>query len=343
MNPIFQLWRRNSATVPALLLVLLVLAVLVAALPAFAAAPAFVDPLDLPAQASPLASRSLINGVAAAGTRLVAAGQRGHILYSDDGGATWQQARVPLSSDLVALSFADVRHGWAVGHDGVVLASADAGASWSRQYDGRQDPQVGDKPLLDVRFDGAGHGMAVGAFGLALCSDDSGGHWRHCEDLLDNPQGLHLNAIRAVGDSLYIVGEQGLVLRRAAGAADSARFEAVAMPYKGSFFGVAGTANSVVLYGLRGNALVSSDAGRSWQHAVTGTQTGLTAGTALADGTLLLATQAGQLLRSRDGGATFKPLPGVKPGPAAAILPAGGGSLLIGGARGLRLQPLDLH
>jgi photosystem II stability/assembly factor-like uncharacterized protein len=35
--------------------------------------------------------------------RLVTAGQRGHVLYSDDG-KTWVQAEVPLSSDLTALS-----------------------------------------------------------------------------------------------------------------------------------------------------------------------------------------------------------------------------------------------
>ena len=52
----------------------------------------FVDVLDTPAQISPLAGRSLMQAVARAGDRLVAVGQRGHVVYSTDGGATWKQA-----------------------------------------------------------------------------------------------------------------------------------------------------------------------------------------------------------------------------------------------------------
>lgn len=303
------------------------------------AAERFVDPLDQPAQRSALASHALINGVAQAGHRLVAVGQRGHVLYSEDQGEHWLQASVPLSSDLVALTFIDAAEGWAVGHDAVVLHTQDGGASWQRQYDGRHDPQAGDKPLLDIWFDNAGHGVAVGAFGLALRSDDGGRHWRHCEDLLDNPQALHLNAIRSINGTLYIVGEQGLVLRRAA---DAERFEALHTPYQGSFFGITGNQRSLLVFGLRGTALHSEDGGRSWQRAVTGTRVGLTAGVRLADDTLLLVSQSGQLLRSVDGGANFVALAGAASGPTSAALPLDKQLLLVGGAGGLRMQALHL-
>lgn len=297
----------------------------------------FADPLDTAAIASTLAPRALLNGLAHAGTRIVAVGQRGHVLYSDDQGGHWQQAAVPVSTDLVALVFPTGRDGWAVGHDGVVLHSADAGATWVRQFDGRKDAEVGDKPLLDVWFDAHGHGMAVGAFGLALRSDDGGNTWQHWESHLDNPKALHLNAIREVGGALYIVGEQGLILKRGA---NGERFEAVPSPYQGSFFGVTGTGDSLLVFGLRGTALHSADGGQHWARADTGTQTGLTAGLALGDGSLLLVSQSGQLLRSADGGATFHAQPQVKPGPASAALVAAPGQLLIAGARGARLQAL---
>src|SRR5215471_18758595 len=75
---------------------------------------AFVDALDTPAVMSPLAKKSLMQAVTRAGSRLVAVGQRGHVVVSDDGGATWKQSRVPVSSDLCAVYFVDNRNGWAV-------------------------------------------------------------------------------------------------------------------------------------------------------------------------------------------------------------------------------------
>ena len=89
------------------------------------------DVLDTPAIKSPLASRTLLNGLALAGDRVVAVGQRGHIVYSEDSGKNWRQADVPVSSDLVAVTFPNVTTGWAVGHDGVVLRSTDGGRSFA--------------------------------------------------------------------------------------------------------------------------------------------------------------------------------------------------------------------
>ena len=70
------------------------------ALPASSMAQAFRDVLDTPASISATAPRGLVNGLARAGARVVAVGQRGHVLYSDDGGRSWTQAQVPVSSDL---------------------------------------------------------------------------------------------------------------------------------------------------------------------------------------------------------------------------------------------------
>jgi photosystem II stability/assembly factor-like uncharacterized protein len=84
----------------------------------------------------PLAHRSLLLDTTSAGERLVVVGERGHVLYSDDSGASWQQARVPTRQMLTAVHFASPRRGWAVGHDGLVLATEDGGASWDIQRDG---------------------------------------------------------------------------------------------------------------------------------------------------------------------------------------------------------------
>jgi hypothetical protein len=107
-----------------------------ALLPAWSVGAGFTDVLDTPALMSPLASRSLLQAVTRAGDRIVAVGQRGHIVVSVDGGTTWKQSPVPVSSDLTAVFFADDKHGWAVGHGGVILHTGDGGERWDLQLNG---------------------------------------------------------------------------------------------------------------------------------------------------------------------------------------------------------------
>ena len=80
--------------------------------------------------------KSLLLDVAVAGDRVVTAGERGHILYSDDNGDSWEQARVPTTQMLTAIYFINKNRGWSVGHDGLILVSDDGGSSWRIQRDG---------------------------------------------------------------------------------------------------------------------------------------------------------------------------------------------------------------
>jgi photosystem II stability/assembly factor-like uncharacterized protein len=329
------------------------------------------DVLDVPAAKSPYAARSLLNGLARAGDRIVAVGQRGHVLYSDDGGKNWQQANVPVSSDLVAVTFATPSNGWAVGHDGVVLTTDDGGHTWTRQLDGRRlgdvmleaytsertatlatDPkraaalvdeakryaqQGAENSLLDVWFQDATTGYAVGAFGLILRTSDGGKRWEPWMHAVDNPKGLHLYAVRAVGSDVYIVGEQGLALKldREAG-----RFRALEVPYNGTLFGVVGNERAVIVHGLRGTALRSTDGGRSWQTVSTGLQVGLTASAPVEDGRIVIVSQAGHVLTSKDDGASFVPAKIEKPIPAAGVTTTGKGALVVAGPRGAQTVAL---
>ena len=90
----------------------------------------------------PRATESLLLDIDRAGSRLVVVGERGHILYSDDTGDTWQQAKVPTRQMLTAVHFPSPKLGWAVGHDGLVLATVDGGEHWVLQRDGLTDQNV---------------------------------------------------------------------------------------------------------------------------------------------------------------------------------------------------------
>ncbi|BAL27436.1 putative glycosyl hydrolase (plasmid) [Azoarcus sp. KH32C] len=342
------------------------------AMPAMAPAADFQDVLDTSAMASPLAAKGLLNGLALAGQRVVGVGQRGHIVYSDDQGKSWRQAKVPVASDLVAVSFPTSQQGWAVGHDGVVLHSGDAGATWTKQLEGRAlggvlvahyqaqaakaggaaaetaakwvseaerfAAQAAENPFLDVWFADDKTGFVVGAFNLILRTGDGGKTWQPWLDRTDNPQALHLYGIRAAGGEVFVTGEQGLVMRLDAAAG---RFVAVPTPYKGSYFGVTGTRDAVIVYGLRGNAWRSTDRGASWHKLDTGVTEGLTAGAVVGERDVFLASQAGRLLVSHDGGEHFSPVKQERALPAAAVQPLGADAVVLAGARGVRVQPLQ--
>jgi len=324
--------------------------------------------LTQPAPITPKALNAAMLAVAAAGQRLVAAGERGIILYSDDAGRSWRQARVPVSVSLTALQFVDARQGWAVGHQGVVLHTVDGGANWRTQLDGaqaadlalraaadaagpRQDEAVAaarrlvddgpDKPFLDLCFDSPRSGFVLGAYNLMYRTSDGGASWQPWAGHVANPKGLHLYGMRAAGGALYLAGEQGLLLRSTD---QGASFTALATPYKGSFFGLlAARSGELVVYGLRGNAYWSGDQGASWRRIETGVQAALSGGTELADGTLAMVSQGGDVLLSHDHGRSFAVYGSAALPPAlplAAVTQASDGALLVAGLRGMRRVPL---
>lgn len=323
----------------------------------------FQDVLDTPAIKSPLAVKTLFNGITLAGKRLVSVGQRGHIVYSDDGGASWSQAFVPVSSDLTAVAFPTPQQGWTVGHDGVVLHSSDGGATWSKQLDGRaiaklierfyaEHPSVDarltdeikghvakgpDKSLLNVWFENETTGFIVGAFNLIFHTTDGGKTWEPWLHRTENPKSLHFYAINAIGPDVYICGELGMVLKLDK---QSAKFRALTTNYSGTFFGLTGKVGSVIAHGMRGNVFLSKNGGSGWRKIETGTPLGLTGSTVTADGTIILVSQAGHLLVSKDDGISFTTVKLEQPFPASALVALDKENLMLAGLRGMLKQTL---
>ncbi|HBS79537.1 MAG: hypothetical protein CMK99_11190 [Pseudomonas sp.] len=284
------------------------------------------------------AATSLLLDIAHAGKRLVAAGDRGHILYSDDGGSSWTQAKVPTRQLLTAVYFADEQHGWAVGHDALILGTTDGGQTWTQQYENRE----GEVPLLDVWFENAQHGFATGAYGVLLETTDGGENWEDVADRLDNEDGSHLNAIAEIpGSGLFIVGEMGGMFR----SADMGEtWERVESPYQGSFFGVVGGGEPgvVVAFGLRGNLFRSTDFGDSWQAIELlddgdAVESGLADGNRLADGRIVVVGHGGTVLSSEDSGKSFKLFSRPDRRSLSGVVSNPDGNLILVGQSGVRI------
>jgi photosystem II stability/assembly factor-like uncharacterized protein len=213
--------------------------------------------------------------VARAGHRLVAVGEMGVVLLSDDDGKSFRQARsVPVDGALVAITFVDDRHGWAVGHLGMILATSDGGETWAQQ---RLDASV-DQPLFSVAFRDLNEGWAVGLWSLVLHTTDGGKNWETLKvDAAPGARKADKNLYHVFldqGGTLYVAAEQGNVLRSKDGGHS---WTYLHTGYAGSFWtGVVAHDGAILVGGLRGNVYRSTDEGASWVPVQTGTQLSIT-------------------------------------------------------------------
>ena len=92
--------------------------------------------------------------------------------HTDDGGATWITEYVGPSVRIADGVITDASHGWAVGDDGLVLATSDGGTVWAAQSSGT----TGD--LEAVTFVDDSQGWAVGADYRILHTADGGSQWQ---------------------------------------------------------------------------------------------------------------------------------------------------------------------
>jgi len=100
------------------------------------------DRLSLEPVLSSRAQQSLLLDITRSDNRLVAIGDQGTVLLSDDEGSSWQQRSIPFSVMLTAVTFSTSQNGWIVGHDGLLARSQDAGLSWQTVIDGAQINQL---------------------------------------------------------------------------------------------------------------------------------------------------------------------------------------------------------
>ncbi|WP_028218021.1 WD40/YVTN/BNR-like repeat-containing protein [Paraburkholderia oxyphila] len=272
-----------------------------------------------------------------AGSRLVAVGEHGVVVLSDDDGRTWRQARrVPVSATLSAVTFTDGQHGWAVGQWGVILATVDGGETWQKQ---RMDISV-DQPLFSVLFTSGKDGIAVGLWSLMLATHDGGKTW--AKVTVPKPPGASRadrNLYHLFADpkgTLYIDSEQGRVLK----STDSgANWSWLATGGKGTLWsGVAMPNGRVVVGGLLGSLFQSDDGGRTWIALDTGTKSSIT--DLVANGSGLIGVGLdGFVLKRRMNDMVFQVSQRDDRAPLTAALVGAGGKLVTFSQDGVLVAP----
>ena len=231
---------------------------------------------------SQLAQSNLLTDIVNINGKLVAVGERGHIIYSEDG-ENWTQANVPVNTLLTAVSFSNESLGFAVGHDATLLKTADGGQNWSVI---NYQPEI-DKPLLNINvFDE--QVVAIGAYGLYWHSNDSGQTWNtqfHDELLIEDDRLYledlkqfepevyeeekqfmlpHFNDINRIGEQYVLAGEAGFLAKSSD---KGENWQLIEADYFGSYFSLLPVKSQLQVAGLRGNLFTSLDEGNTWQAA----------------------------------------------------------------------------
>jgi len=285
----------------------------------------------IPARSESVVPNMLLLDGALLEQRLLAVGERGTILSSPDQGRTWNRVACPEKTTLTAISFAPGgRHGWIVGHDALILTTADGGLTWSKQWQGEN---LTDS-FLDVLALDDRHVIAVGAFGLCMETTDGGVTW---QSRLLLEEDYHLNRLtRGPTGTLYLAGEHGTLLRSRD---QGASWDAIHSPYDGSFYGILPLSDRRLLaHGLRGRLYVSDSDGDEWTPLANERRVLLLTAVQAAPGRIIAAGQARAFFAIDGTAMTLEPcFPGMQTAVAELLLLPDGSLLALGEAGVTRL------
>jgi photosystem II stability/assembly factor-like uncharacterized protein len=329
-----------------------------------------VPPLDTPAVPVKTPAGVFFVAITRAGTRLVAVGEHGVIIGSDDDGATWWQAQVPVTVTLTCVTFASPARGWAAGHFGVILATTDGGKTWVEQLNGIQVNQLAltaaqaippgdttspafalglkraeffvqlgpDKPFLTLLALSPQKILVFGAYRMAVASNDGGQTWTDFSLQIYDRLSHDLYCATKAGNDLYIAAETGLVFRSTDGGGS---FPQVTQPGPATLFGLLRAPDSsLVTFGVAGNCYRSVDNAQSWTQIALPTQDDLNAGHVLTSGAVMLVGGGGEIFISRDNGASFGPVAGMPPRPISDFVETASNNLVFAGGAGVFKVPI---
>jgi photosystem II stability/assembly factor-like uncharacterized protein len=126
------------------------------------------------------------------------------VIYTDDGGKSWQRQRVPTKQELIHVDFADEKRGWIVGVGGTILHTEDGGETWAEQVSKTK------ATLYHVDFRNERVGWAVGERATILRTTDGGLTW---EPIEVTARATFLSVEFPDEKAGWLVGRGGVILR----------------------------------------------------------------------------------------------------------------------------------
>jgi PKD repeat protein len=217
-------------------------------------------------------------------------------------GQGWcMQNPLPTRYQLNAIDMVDTSNGWAVGLNGTVVHTTDAGVTWVNQYTGTSSA------LNSLKVVDANTAWVVGDNGVVLKTVNGGGTWAP----QSSGASVSLRSLSAIdANTAWAVGEQGVVIKTTDG---GVTWQKLSSGVQDSLTAVhALDANNVWAVGIAGVIIRSGDGGTSWtvQHSAVGdyyrSVYAADANTVWISGAYASGGSLNSLVRkSTDGGATW--------------------------------------
>ncbi|WP_051362011.1 sialidase family protein [Solimonas soli] len=251
----------------------------------------------------------LVNGLARSGSRFVAVGEQGRVLIADDARGPWHEAKVEpqRGSTLTQVKFIDDKTVIAVGHDGWILRSTNAGETWQETFfiespkDGAE-AAGGAGPPADAGFSAEPPPEGAEASADPFAGMTGAAAW--------TPPPLQPDPLLGIAGPfdgrLYAVGGFGLMLTSGDAGRTWTRLAAEAIADPHLYAMVRAGDRSLIVVGERGLMARSTDEGATWKKLPPVYEGSFFGAIVLPSKALLAFGMRGNVFRSEDDGKTWQ-------------------------------------
>jgi photosystem II stability/assembly factor-like uncharacterized protein len=238
-------------------------------------------------------------------------GSYGTVLHTSDGGKNWRAQPSGTMEHLFGSFWLDENRGWVVGSRGTILRTDDSGRSWRNLSVPR------DLTFSAVSFVNATHGWLVGEFGVIFQTRNGGTSWLKQKSPVEvsfaSGESRNLFALLFRGPKTgYSFGLDGLILKTRDGTRWQIERQVTADKKRAAanhLFAATEFNGRIWTIGERGTLLQSDSQGDHWQQTRSEIPPVSLNGIAFGrDGLGLVAGNRGLVMRSEDGGTTWKRL-----------------------------------